>query len=88
MQQLRQEAGDPVMAGKRLPYPCRVNLPKTGGAVLTKVAAYRSKLLLFIYFSFPKSMCKNEVLANVDVASYKAYITEFGLTFRQLALGM
>lgn len=33
-------------------------------------------------------MCKNEVLANVDVASYKAYITEFGLTFRQLALGM
>lgn len=35
-----------------------------------------------------KSMCKNEVLANVDVASYKAYITEFGLTFRQLALGM
>ena len=53
MQQLRQEAGDPVMAGKRLPYPCRVNLPKTGGAVLTKVAAYRSKLLLFIYFSLP-----------------------------------
>lgn len=35
-----------------------------------------------------KSMCKDEVLANVDVASYKAYITEFGLTFRQLALGM
>lgn len=33
-------------------------------------------------------MCKNEVLANVDVASYKAYITEFGLTFRQLASGM
>ena len=35
-----------------------------------------------------KSMYKDEVLTHVDVASYKAYITEFGLTFRQLALGM
>ena len=35
-----------------------------------------------------RSMYKDEVLTHVDVASYKAYITEFGLTFRQLAFGV
>ena len=70
---------------ERLAISRSVALPARQGFVS---AAYRSKLLLFIYFSFPKSMRKNEVLANVDVASYKAYITEFGLTFRQLASGM
>lgn len=26
--------------------------------------------------------------SNIDIASYKAYITEFGLSFRQIACGI